>query len=67
MRPARGRTGYLAEAEVWDPATGAWGPAGSLAHARQDHTETSVADGRVLITGGLGRRDRTIAAAEAWQ
>ena len=42
----------LASAERYDPATGAWNPAGNLATARWGHTATPVADGRVLVAGG---------------
>ena len=41
-----------APAEVWDPATATFGPAGSLAERRVGHTATLLPDGRVLIVGG---------------
>jgi hypothetical protein len=41
-------------AEVWEAATGQWRLlAGRMAHDRQFHTATELADGRVLIAGGV--------------
>jgi hypothetical protein len=42
---APGRT----SAEAWDPATGSFGPVGSLAIGRYQHTATLLPDGRVLV------------------
>jgi len=57
----------LASAEVWDPATASFVPAGSLAEARAGHTATALPDGRVLVVGG-GVRDGMVllAPAEVW-
>jgi hypothetical protein len=42
-----------ASAELFDPATGSFTPAGSLANARSDHTAAaSVFDGSVIVAGG---------------
>ena len=54
-------------AEVWDPATASFSPAGSLAEARELHTATLLPDGRVLVVGGGDADvDDYVAAAEVW-
>ena len=46
--------------ELWDPATGTFGPAGTMAAPRSGHTATPLDDGRVLLVGGVTRSpDRT--------
>ena len=42
----------LPSAELWDPATASFSPAGSLADPRYNHTATLLSDGRVLVVGG---------------
>jgi hypothetical protein len=42
----------LNSAEVYDPATGMFQPAGKLLMARDSHSATVVANGTVLVTGG---------------
>ncbi|MER7952464.1 kelch repeat-containing protein [Streptomyces sp. NPDC096079] len=58
----------LATAEVYDPGTGDWSPAGELREARYGHSATLLPDGRVLVAGGAGRRsaasERSLYSAE---
>ena len=49
---AIGPSGHLTDAEIFDPATDSWSPAGSLSNARNRHTATLMPDGRVLAAGG---------------
>ena len=55
----------LASGELFDPATGGWSVAGTMAVGRVGHTATLLADGRVLVIGGMGAGG-TSAAAEIW-
>ena len=60
-----GATGYLASAELYDPATGTFTATGSLAVARQSPTATLLGNGEVLIAGGWGA-DGPLASAELY-
>ena len=53
-------------AEVWDPLTASFSPAGSLSRARTEHTATLLPDGRVLVVGGYGAKGNHRASAEVW-
>ncbi|MGV1036849.1 MAG: kelch repeat-containing protein [Candidatus Nanopelagicales bacterium] len=44
----------LNSAVTYDPVTGAWTDAGRMATGRKHHAATLLADGRVLVSGGLG-------------
>jgi N-acetylneuraminic acid mutarotase/HEAT repeat protein len=61
---AGGHTGYerIYDTEFYDPANGTWtaGPAitNLLPAARQDHSATVLADGKVLVAGGSGTASR---------
>jgi len=45
----------IASAELYDPATGVWSAAGTLANGRLSHTATLLNNGTVLVTGGEDR------------
>lgn len=53
-RPANQQVGATADVEVYDPATNTWGMGTPLTQARSWHTATPLADGRVLVVGGMG-------------
>jgi hypothetical protein len=42
----------LAEAEIYEPATGSWIPVESLGTPRGNHTATLLPDGTILVAGG---------------
>jgi len=44
-----------AKAELWDPSTNTWRATASLNRPRADFAAVALADGRVLVTGGLHR------------
>ena len=44
-------------AEIYDPASGLFAPAGDMAIRRHKHDAVLLADGQVLITGGTDERD----------
>jgi hypothetical protein len=45
-------TGPKPEAELYDPATGAWVPTGSMGNARSSHQAVRLPTGEVLVVGG---------------
>jgi len=58
-------TNVLSSAELYDPASGAWTPTGSLITARSSHSATLLANGKVLMAGGYDGSN-TLASAELY-
>jgi WD40 repeat protein len=61
-----GGAATLGTAEIWDPATGTFAPAGELDLPRSGHTATLLPDGRVFVVGGAGPLAQTGRTAEVW-
>lgn len=54
----------LATSELWKPAAGRFEAAADLAEARGAQASTSLADGRVLVTGGYGAHKTALSSTE---
>ncbi|WP_434384274.1 Kelch repeat-containing protein [Melittangium boletus] len=54
----------LTSAELYDPTTDTWSEVGPLAEGRVHHSATLLPDGRVLVVGGQGADDQSLATAE---
>jgi hypothetical protein len=59
-------SGALDTAELFDPAGGAFTATGSLAVARFDHHAVALADGRVLILGGIDAKNQPVRQVEIY-
>ena len=56
----------LASAELYNPATGTFAPAGSMTMPRSNHTATRLLDGRVLLAGGGTDGSNVTSSAEIY-
>lgn len=61
-----GPRSHAPTAELWNPRTLAFEPAGVAFNARKQHTATVLRDGRVLVLGGIGGDGHRLRAAEVW-
>jgi hypothetical protein len=57
----------LASAELFNPASGTFGPTGSMTTPRAMHTATLLGNGEVLVVGGVGTKRNALATAELFQ
>ena len=64
--PGNSNTVALASAELFDPASGEFNPAGNMTVDREEHTATLLPDGSVLIVGGATGSHGTLASAELY-
>jgi hypothetical protein len=57
---------YIASAELYNSSTGQWTATGNMSHGRSAHTATRLPNGQVLVAGGNGNNNTTLASAELY-
>ncbi|WP_437741150.1 kelch repeat-containing protein [Sorangium sp. So ce1504] len=60
-----GGEGYLASAELYDPADDSWAPARPMSAPRQDHAALLMDSGQILVVGGSDG-SRAVASTELY-
>ena len=58
-RPDATEPNVLNSAELYDPVSGTFTPTGNMNRYRRLHRSTELANGKILITGGLGGQSNT--------
>jgi N-acetylneuraminic acid mutarotase len=58
-------TNYISSAEIYEPSTGVWTTTGSMSSTRNFHRATLLANGRVLVAGGVNSNS-FLASAELY-
>jgi hypothetical protein len=61
-----GSGGFLASAELYDPASGTWSSAGNMSGPRIFHAATLLPSGQVLVTGGSSNGITPLSGAEVY-
>ncbi len=56
----------LRTAEIFDPVSLQWSPAGEMSQGRSEHAAVLLPDGRVMVTGGLDENISLIATTEIY-
>jgi hypothetical protein len=62
----RTKHGATAETQLFAPSSGRWRPGPAMHVAREDHTATLLADGRVLVSGGFDHSFHELRSAELY-
>src|SRR5688572_20085475 len=58
--------GWMTSSEIYDPNGQTWVESGSFTFARENHTATLLADGRVLMAGGFNNQAFSLGSAQLY-